>query len=147
MSIVFIWSSNPFVCYPFDSFSYCASSMNWILVHFSQPTAVWVYLVLIPHDCSSLFGSRRTGVGTREKIYRECENVEKREAMLCRQVVNGLWTSERTRSAISSICFLTIADFRHHRIPRGLVVRIRRSHRRGPGSIPGVGKIFIFLHR
>ena len=25
-------------------------------------------------------------------------------------------------------------------IPRGLVVRIRRSHRRGPGSIPGVGK-------
>ena len=26
-------------------------------------------------------------------------------------------------------------------IPRGLVVRIRRSHRRSPGSIPGVGKI------
>ena len=27
-------------------------------------------------------------------------------------------------------------------VPRGLVVRIRRSHRRGPGSIPGVGIIF-----
>ena len=26
-------------------------------------------------------------------------------------------------------------------IPRGLVVRIRRSHRRGPGSIPGVGNV------
>ena len=26
-----------------------------------------------------------------------------------------------------------------HDLPRGLVVRIRRSHRRGPGSIPGVG--------
>ena len=25
--------------------------------------------------------------------------------------------------------------------PRGLVARIRRSHRRGPGSIPGVGMI------
>ena len=24
-------------------------------------------------------------------------------------------------------------------VPYGLVVRIRRSHRRGPGSIPGVG--------
>ena len=29
------------------------------------------------------------------------------------------------------------------RFPRGLVVRIRRSHRRGPGSIPGVGKLYI----
>ena len=27
-------------------------------------------------------------------------------------------------------------------IPRGLVVRIRRSHRRGPGSIPGVGSFY-----
>ena len=27
----------------------------------------------------------------------------------------------------------------HHDVPRGLVVRIRRSHRRGLGSIPGVG--------
>ena len=26
--------------------------------------------------------------------------------------------------------------------PGGLVVRIRRSHRRGPGSIPGQGTIF-----
>ena len=26
--------------------------------------------------------------------------------------------------------------------PGGLVVRIRRSHRRGPGSIPGQGKYF-----
>ena len=29
-------------------------------------------------------------------------------------------------------------------LPHGLVVRIRRSHRRGPGSIPGVG-MFNFL--
>ena len=29
--------------------------------------------------------------------------------------------------------------------PRGLVVRIRRSHRRGPGSIPGVGMCFFLL--
>ena len=29
-------------------------------------------------------------------------------------------------------------------IPRGLVVRIRRSHRRGPGSIPGLGWYFTF---
>ena len=29
-------------------------------------------------------------------------------------------------------------------IPYGLVVRIRRSHRRGPGSIPGVGTTFFF---
>ena len=32
-------------------------------------------------------------------------------------------------------------------VPYGLVVRIRRSHRRGPGSIPGVGSGRIFpLH-
>ena len=30
-------------------------------------------------------------------------------------------------------------------IPYGLVVRIRRSHRRGPGSIPGVGRT-VFFH-
>ena len=30
-------------------------------------------------------------------------------------------------------------------IPRGLVVRIRRSHRRGPGSIPGVGICFFLF--
>ena len=29
--------------------------------------------------------------------------------------------------------------------PGGLVVRIRRSHRRGPGSIPGQGKRLFFL--
>ena len=33
-----------------------------------------------------------------------------------------------------------LADF-----PYGLVVRIRRSHRRGPGSIPGVGTCLVFL--
>ena len=31
-------------------------------------------------------------------------------------------------------------------LPYGLVVRIRRSHRRGPGSIPGVGTFLFFLH-
>ena len=28
-------------------------------------------------------------------------------------------------------------------VPGGLVVRIRRSHRRGPGSIPGQGTLFL----
>ena len=32
----------------------------------------------------------------------------------------------------------------YHAIQCGLVIRIRRSHRRGPGSIPGVG-ISLFL--
>ena len=32
-----------------------------------------------------------------------------------------------------------------YELPRGLVVRIRRSHRRGPGSIPGVGIVSFFL--
>ena len=30
-------------------------------------------------------------------------------------------------------------------VPYGLVVRIRRSHRRGPGSIPGVGTTIFFF--
>ena len=30
----------------------------------------------------------------------------------------------------------------HHQIPSGLVVRIRRSHRRVPGSIPHLGTTF-----
>ena len=30
-------------------------------------------------------------------------------------------------------------------IPHGLVARIRRSHRRGPGSIPGVGTVLTCL--
>ena len=31
-----------------------------------------------------------------------------------------------------------------HQLPRGLVVRIRRSHRRGRGSIPRTGTAFFF---
>ena len=34
---------------------------------------------------------------------------------------------------------------RYCHLPNGLVVRIRRSHRRGPGSIPGVGTIRLFV--
>ena len=30
-------------------------------------------------------------------------------------------------------------------VPYGLVVRIRRSHRRGPGSIPGVGNTLVTI--
>ena len=33
------------------------------------------------------------------------------------------------------------------RVPRGLVVRIRRSRRRGPGSIPGVGIVYVFFFK
>ena len=33
-----------------------------------------------------------------------------------------------------------------HQLPRGLVVRIRRSHRRGRGSIPRTGTAFFFLN-
>ena len=32
----------------------------------------------------------------------------------------------------------------HHGLPRGLVVRIRRSHRRGPGSIHCGGIVSFF---
>ena len=35
---------------------------------------------------------------------------------------------------------------RFRQIPYGLVVRIRRSHRRGPGSIPGVGTTNFFFN-
>ena len=35
------------------------------------------------------------------------------------------------------------SDLLVSKFPRGLVARIRRSHRRGPGSIPGVGKLYI----
>ena len=33
---------------------------------------------------------------------------------------------------------------KHKQFPGGLVVRIRRSHRRGRGSIPGQGTLFSF---
>ena len=42
-------------------------------------------------------------------------------------------------------CFLTSRCKKNEAIPHGLVVRIRRSHRRGPGSIPGVGKPLILI--
>ena len=44
-------------------------------------------------------------------------------------------SSNNIRHVIFGIC---------HDVPRGLVVRIRRSHHRGPGSIPGVGMISFF---
>ena len=42
-----------------------------------------------------------------------------------------------------SVVTKTLTTTEH--FPRGLVVRIRRSHRRGPGSIPGVGICFSLL--
>ena len=41
------------------------------------------------------------------------------------------------RNLRSDLLVITVSKF-----PRGLVVRIRRSHRRGPGSIPGVGSFY-----
>ena len=38
-----------------------------------------------------------------------------------------------------------ILRIRKQHIPCGLVARIRRSHRRGPGSIPGTGVLFLFF--
>ena len=42
------------------------------------------------------------------------------------------------RSASESLC---------HYLPGGLVVRIRRSHRRGRGSIPRLGILFLFASK
>ena len=44
--------------------------------------------------------------------------------------------------SIRQLNILALRPLIVHQLPHGLVVRIRRSHRRGPGSIPGVG-IFI----
>ena len=56
--------------------------------------------------------------------------------------------------AVLEVTFLALYEFKIQKVsqgvPYGLVVRIRRSHRRGPGSIPGVGKyldfFFLSLH-
>ena len=42
-----------------------------------------------------------------------------------------------------SVLTKTLTTTEH--FPRGLVVRIRRSHRRGPGSIPGVEFAFLYF--
>ena len=47
---------------------------------------------------------------------------------------HAIWTSKQTFGSPNR---LTISLWT--RLPDGLVVRIRRSHRRGPGSIPGQG--------
>ena len=39
----------------------------------------------------------------------------------------------------------TVPESLLHVPPYGLVVRIRRSHRRGPGSIPGVGSLILLV--
>ena len=46
-----------------------------------------------------------------------------------------------SRSVFVFSYFVDLAVILSH----GLVVRIRRSHRRGPGSIPGVGMSFFFF--
>ncbi len=57
----------------------------------------------------------------------------------------------KDRKSQSVICltfhtkFLSLPKSAHQRVPYGLVVRIRRSHRRGPGSIPGVGTTFLYF--
>ena len=53
MSMLFIWSGDPIICDPLDPFPYCASSVNWIWIHFSHPATFRVHEVVIPHDGSS----------------------------------------------------------------------------------------------
>ena len=52
---------------------------------------------------------------------------------------NWLFTCKISSSNITDVIFGMCHD-----VPRGLVVRIWRSHRRGPGSIPGVGIVPFF---
>ena len=57
-------------------------------------------------------------------------------------VLHGMRKEDTSGTIINNI---THIFFRmHYDFPRGLVVRIRRSHRRGPGSIPGVGIVSLF---
>ena len=44
-----------------------------------------------------------------------------------------------------AMIYQSCISHRGRQIPYGLVVRIRRSHRRGPGSIPGVGRTVCFF--
>ncbi len=60
------------------------------------------------------------------------ENLKNTKIQAPRLSILSFWTRNLMQS-ISSI-------------PYGLVVRIRRFHRRGPGSIPGVGRSSVFVH-
>ena len=70
--------------------------------------------------------------GFRIQLFRRLRRQPKKDKFLTRQI------KFRRQSSIP--------------LPHGLVVRIRRSHRRGPGSIPGVGMSiqffnFIFIYQ
>lgn len=57
MSSTLVWSCDPVICNPFNSFLDCTSSVNWILVHFPHPAAVRVHEVVVPHNGGSFLGS------------------------------------------------------------------------------------------
>ena len=58
----------------------------------------------------------------------------------CKPCEPGFWNSSRYTARSNGILLPV-------QVPYGLVVRIRRSHRRGPGSIPGVGTFpFLFFY-
>lgn len=56
MSSALVWSGDPVICNPFNSFLDCTSSVNWILIHFPQPAAVRIHEVVVPHDGGSFLG-------------------------------------------------------------------------------------------
>ncbi len=63
----------------------------------------------------------------------------KRTALIPFVVINNCTIIDaKTYSAIFKIHYILVVCT----VPGGLVVRIRRSHRRGPGSIPGQGTAF-----
>ena len=61
----------------------------------------------------------------------------------------SIWDSSHRSPSVCSFGWPQRFDeavvYRSSVLPYGLVVRIRRSHRRGPGSIPGVGKRLFIL--
>lgn len=63
--------------------------------------------------------------------------------------VNNCRTFAGPKISLTISCTLEIVFviliFHLNIVPRGLVVRIWRSHRQGPGSIPGTGKLFLKL--
>ena len=115
----------------------CISLFSWIRYWLS-------YMILNSwkcHNVARIIKTRFLNVGTKASngvnCCRSLDRFKSPEGIL-HPILTEV-TLEQPINNISPSIFIA-----YHDLPRGLVVRIRRSHRRGPGSIPGVGIASLF---
>ena len=120
-------------------FNWCHQKVRvaWSLAFRNQKVLRYHFLTLF---CSRVAERKPTcKFNPGKSKFNVCKTKHSRGNLVQRHFINQL--KQVFLNNIIKTILLIVFKRSKSKFPYGLVVRIRRSHRRGPGSIPGVGKL------